>query len=194
MNTKRFTIGIDPDVTVLSMCILDSENRPWVISCNTSRKTNKMDSTHRVLYAINQIQEMAREVFTVQDKIGLGLWDAYIEDQYISRHSRANPQDLILLSKIAGAWAMAMVYHNVDIHLVAPVTWKGNCPKSIKQCRVLKGLGIEYEMMGKKDVYPVPLERRAIVPNMFDVPNKGDFKDINDSIGLAAYGRNKWTR
>ena len=189
MKPKKFTIGIDPDLTVLSMAIIDDKDTLHVVSRNNTSKTKNLSLEYKVHAAVWEIRDLVDEVFTVFRKVG--LWDVYIEDQYIARHSKAKPQDIVLLSKIAGAWAMAMANHSIDFHLVLPATWKGNCPKRIQQVRTMRKMEIEYGLMGKSDPYPVPLDRAGLVPAPFKVPNKGDFKDINDSIGLAVYGRSR---
>lgn len=187
MKPKRFSIGIDPDLTVLSMVLLDHDDKLPMVLCskNPTSKNEKLTSSQRVALAALEIRDLIDNAFTTYDKIG--LWDAYIEDQYWGRHSRAKPQDIIVLSKIAGIWLGLLTAKNIDCHLVHPDKTR----KDIRQCRALAKLKIDFTMRGGVQPYPVPEDIGALVPPHFMVPNKGDFKDINDSIFYALWGKER---
>jgi len=189
MKPKRFSLGIDPDLTVLSMVLIDHDDpRPKVLcSKNPTSKNERLTPAQRVALAALEIRDLVDNAFTHYRKVG--LWDAFIEDQYVSRHSNANPNDLLALSKIAGIWLGVLTTKNIDCHLILPARWKGNCPKGIAQSRTLVKLKIDFTMIGGREPYPVPEDIPSLVPPHFLIPNKGDFKDINDSMGLAVWGK-----
>ena len=191
MTPKRFSLGIDPDLTVLSLVVFDHDDKLPMVFCskNPNSKNEKLSTQQRVALAALEIRDLVDGAFTTMDKIG--LWDAYIEDQYIGRHSPANPQDLLTLSQVAGIWLGLLTARNIDCHLVYPTQWKGTTPKHINQSRTSVKLQIDFTMRGGKSQYPVPCDIGALIPPNFKVPNPGDFKDINDSIGLAVWGKER---
>lgn len=107
--------------------------------------------------------------------------------RYTGKTSYANPQDVCNLALISGA-AIAC---SVADHRYCPLPreWKGTVRKDIKQQRILKSLGIKYEMKGGKKPYPVPLE-----PEKYSVGkvNQSDWADLVDAIGLAVWGIQKF--
>lgn len=109
------------------------------------------------------------------------------EVAYTGKTNKANPRDLMNLSLVAGA---VTAIADTDLVLCpSPHEWKGSVPKHVHQCRVLTKAGIKYAMRGGKKIesqYPVPLQ-----PERFQLSksiNLGDWKDINDAIGLGLWG------
>jgi hypothetical protein len=124
--------------------------------------------------------------------IGDGVTAAAVESQnvsYTGKSNAARPQDQIYLAQVAGQLQMCMATDHTFVPL--PAEWKGSMKgKWIHQRRLMKRLGWHFEKMGGQDPYPVPLDYKELCP----ASNKGDWKDINDSVGLALYAYDRWVR
>jgi len=122
--------------------------------------------------------------------IGDGVTAAAVESQnvsYTGKSNAARAQDMIYLAQVAGQLQMCMDTDSLFVPI--PAEWKGSMKgKWIHQRRLMKRLGWYFEKMGGQDPYPVPLSYKELCP----ASNKGDWKDINDSIGLALYAYDTW--
>lgn len=112
------------------------------------------------------------------------------DSSYTGKTNTALTRDLLYLSLVAGA-AIAGGMQETIYH-PTPHAWKGSVPKHIHQARTLTKAGIKYEIRGGKKPYPVPLQfdRFCLADNI----NAGDWQDINDAIGLALWGLDKFIR
>lgn len=171
-------LGVDPDVHKCAFALLDSEGGLKV------QVVRQEDLKGRDA-AIALIQQpLFRGV------IESGLPDILVVEgqdvRYTGKTSFANPQDVCNLALITGA-VLALSFARKK-YSPLPREWKGNVSKEIKQRRILDSLGIDYEMRGGKDPYPVPVffEQYCI-----GKVNASDWKDLNDAVGLAAWGLGK---
>lgn len=106
--------------------------------------------------------------------------------RYTGRTSFANPQDVANLGLITGA--VITLSKASAVYSPLPREWKGTVPKGVKQCRILDALGIEYEMRGGQDPYPVPVDFEQYCIGKV---NASDWRDLTDAVGLAAWGLQK---
>lgn len=115
------------------------------------------------------------------------------EIAYTGKNNKANPRDLLTLGMTTGA---VLAVADADLVLSpTPHEWKGSVPKHIHQCRVLTKAGIKYEMKGGKkpeSQYPVPLQPYRFYQEDSGKINPGDWKEINDAIGLGLWGIEKY--
>lgn len=109
---------------------------------------------------------------------------------YTGRTNTAKTSDLMGLSLVAGA--VISQSESETVYHPTPHAWKGSVPKHINQTRTLSRLGIKYTMKGGKEPYPVPLQHERFC--LEDNINPGDWKDINDALGMALWGLEKYLR
>ena len=199
MNTPRLYgeyplfAGCDPDLHTLSIAYLrGGSGVPWVESILLF-KTKGSRKEQAVLDMLGELEEVS----PVHAYGSPHLLTAYaVESQdtsYTGRKNAAQVSDIVTLSQVAGGVSLwlreAAAVRSLGI-LVKPSAWKGSVPKGVHQCRTLRKLGIEYTMMGGLSPYPVPRGLDDLVSGA--KLNKSDWKDINDSIGLALYAWEKW--
>ena len=171
-------LGIDPDVHKSAFAYLSVEGALLV------QVVRQKDGKGReaALALIQQAAFKEAVEFIQPDIIVVEGQDV----RYTGKTSFANPQDVCNLALITGA-ALALSYAPKK-YSPLPREWKGNVPKGIKQCRILDALGIKYEMKGGKDPYPVPVDFEQYCIGKV---NASDWKDLNDAVGLAAWGLGK---
>ena len=113
------------------------------------------------------------------------------DSRYTGKTNAALTRDLLSLALVAGA-VVGQAWTVEDIYSPLPHAWKGSTPKKINQCRTLNRLGVKYTMKGGQDPYPVPMQHKRFC--LSDNINPGDWKDINDALGLALFGLDKYLR
>lgn len=184
------SVGIDPDVH----------------GCAFAYITEAADGSRNLKVKVIRQKEFTRRDAAIaiiqQDKFGMAVHcpdsEAYFPEiltvegqdvRYTGRTSRANPQDVLNLALIAGAAIGESVAD--AIYCPLPGEWKGSVRKDIKQKRILQALGIKYEMKGGKEPYPVPVNFQQYCDGKV---NAGDWKDLNDAVGLALWGLEKFKK
>jgi len=168
-------LGIDPDVHGCAFAYLTDEGDLKVLVV----RQKELKSRDAALALLQQPAfKNAVELFQPDILVAEGQ-----DVRYTGKTSFANPQDVCNLALISGA-ALA-VSHAPKKYCPLPREWKGTVPKGIKQCRILSALGIEYVMRGGKDPYPVPVDFEQYCIGKV---NASDWKDLNDAVGLAAWG------
>lgn len=181
------SVGMDPDVH----------------GCAFAYITEQLDGTLDLKVAVVRQKAGTRRdaalALIKQDAFGCAVHcpeeDAYFpeiltvegQDVRYTGKTNANPQDVLNLALISGAAIGESVAD--AIYCPLPREWKGTVKKVIKQKRILSGLGIEYEMRGGKDPYPVPVNFKQ-----YGNVNAGDWKDLTDAVGLAVWGLEKFKK
>ena len=178
-------VGIDPDLHTLSVAVLDGDELTVHMVKHNGLKDE--EAVVAILRELKHCYYLSHGIYDMSYVLA-------VESQnvtYTGKKNAAKPQDQIHLAQVAGGVAA----HFADArrtYLVKPQAWKGSVPKKIHQRRTLRKLGIEFEMMGGASPYPVPLNYERFVAS--GKANKGDWKDINDSVGLAIYARDRYNR
>jgi hypothetical protein len=190
MNDPTYFLGCDPDLHTLSVAVIKDDGGLPVLDriLIVKQKGSKGDAA-----VLDMVAAMQRMPFAY-DLAGESVVAVESQDvSYTGRTNAARVSDLVNLAHIAGAVCQKFqVLAPRAMLLPKPQAWKGNVPKDIHQCRVLKRLGIAFHMKGGQDPYPVPTDTRLLAAG--DKINDGDWKDINDSIGLALYARDWWKK
>ena len=190
IKEPTYFIGSDPDLHTLSVAVLrDADGLPVLDRILlVKQKGSKGDAA--VLDMVNAMQRMP----FAYDLAGESVVAVESQDvSYTGRTNAARVSDLVNLAHIAGAVCQKFsVLAPRAVLLPKPQAWKGSVPKGIHQCRVLKRLRIEHLMRGGQDPYPMPVGLSGLVVG--DKHNDGDWKDINDSIGLALYAWDWWRK
>jgi len=179
--------GIDPDIHVLSMAMVD-ENRELL-----GVHVTKASGFKGLAAAAHMIRQFRKDivdyVYPADTLVALAVEGQDVG--YTGRTNAANPQDLIPLAAVAGG-ALAAVYAR-RTYFVKPNMWKGSVPKKIHQRRTLSKVGLlDYKIMGGASPYPVPNNYKHLI--LSGKVNDSDWKDINDSIGLALYARERYMK
>ena len=168
-------LGIDPDVHKCAFAWLSDRGELFVQVI----RQKELKARDAALALVQQAAFKEMIIHTQHDILVAEGQDV----RYTGKTSFANPQDVCNLALITGA-ALALSYAPKK-YSPLPREWKGNVPKGIKQCRILSALGIEYEMRGGKDPYPVPVDFEQYCIGKV---NASDWKDLTDAVGLAVWG------
>ena len=181
-------VGVDPDLHTLSVAELNEDGSLKGVHVVKATGLKGLPA------AVAIIRELQKKAFMLKTTgTTAGDFVLAVEGQdvgYTGRTNMANPQDLIPLAAVAGGVVATLRAHRT--YLIKPSQWKGSVPKKIHQRRILSKLGIEYRMMGGNSPYPVPVDFERFV--LSGKANAGDWKDINDSVGLAVYARNRYKK
>ena len=169
------SLGIDPDVHKCAFAYLNDKGALLVQVV----RQKELKGREAAIALIRQqafreaVEFMQPDILVVEGQ----------DVRYTGKTSYANPQDVCNLALITGA-ALALSCAPKK-YSPLPREWKGTVPKGVKQCRILDSLGIDYELAGGKDPYPVPVDfERYCIGKV----NASDWKDLTDAVGLAAWG------
>jgi hypothetical protein len=191
IKEPTYFLGSDPDLRTLSVAVLKNVAGLPVLDriLLVKQKGSKGDAA--VLDMINAMQRMLVNYLWMNGQVVMAVESQDVS--YTGCTNAARVSDLVNLAHIAGAVCQKFsVLAPRAMLLPKPQAWKGNVPKGIHQCRVLKRLGVAFTMKGGQEPYPVPVDLRSVVSG--DKLNDGDWKDINDSIGLALYAWDWWKK
>lgn len=176
-------IGIDPDLSCLTVALVDESGLLVCIEAFKSKKTG-MD-------AISDICPRVCEAVNVMPN---DVASCAIESQEIVYTAKAgrNPRSLLTLAHMSGVLHCACNIAFPLAHVLCPVPsrWKGQVPKGIHQARILGKLGIQYIKMGGKEPYCVPDLGGLPVNNL----NRSDWKHGMDSWGLAIWAKDQYKK
>jgi len=177
---------VDPDLHTLSVAVLDDDGVLEGVYVAKHTGYKGCAAVVCILRELQRIYYLSNGVYDTPFVLAVESQDS----SYTGRTNLARVQDLVTLGHVSGG----VVAHlrATRTYLVKPQRWKGSVPKGIHQKRVLRRLGIEYTMKGGKSPYPVPVDFKRY--DKTGNVNAGDWKDIVDSVGLAAYGRERWLR
>lgn len=169
-------LGLDPDCEYISMSIGSSTDILAIYS--EKIKSRKGD-------LVPMIKALSHHIPLFVESLRLDpLWPMriVIEGQHIYQGSKVQPNDLIKLSKVAGAAAgiCALHFPNTKIIIPEPKDWKGSVPKAVHQARLYHKLGWGYK---KCRDYAYPLH-----PTIGQELKQGEWKHMGDSIGLQMWG------
>lgn len=177
----KTSLGIDPDVHKCAFAYLTGDGGLYGLQVQVIRQDDLKGREAAIALVQQQAFKEAVELFQ-PDILTVEGQDV----RYTGKTSYANPQDVANLSLISGA-ALALSYAPKK-YCPLPREWKGTVPKGIKQCRILDSLGIQYEMRGGKDPYPVPVDFEQYCIGKV---NASDWQDLTDAVGLAIWGMEK---
>jgi len=175
-------LGLDPDSEYLSMSVGSSTDVLAIYSQKI--KGNKRGGIESMLKALcHHIPAFVKSLHLEP------IWPMriIIEGQRIYPGSKARPNDMIKLSKIAGAAAgvFAMYLPDTKILIPEPREWKGSVPKAVHQARTYTKLGWGYTKC--KD-YSYPQH-----PTVGQGLTQSEWKHMGDSIGLHMWGASNIT-
>lgn len=179
------TLGIDPDLHRLALAWVQDGR---LIDAHVLRVPAKVKGENAVVATSQQLSLLS----LTGGNAGRLLYPKRIavESQRLTarpgrRHAR--PDDVVRLAQVAGValqWAQVR-WPGVEVHLVQPASWKGQVEKGASQARILRSLGLGFEIRGSRTArYAVPenppreLSRRLTAT---------DWKHAVDAAGLAAW-------
>ena len=178
-------VGVDPDLHNLSFAVLDGDElKVYVVKHSGSK------GLPAVVDILRELRKCRYLYASLTDKPYVLAVESQ-DSSYTGRTNAARVQDLVTLGHISGG-VVAHLSEAQRTYLIKPQAWKGSVPKGIHQKRILRRLGIEFVMRGGKYPYPAPRQFRQYAG--YGKVNAGDWKDINDSVGLALYARDQWEK
>ena len=192
-------IGVDPDTTKLTAVIID-ESLTIERVCMV-RAPKGVKGREAVVWIMAEGMIALKEC--MRGFLHLNVHALAVEGQqvYASGSTGAKPQDIVQLASVAGGvYSMLYgVFFPRQAYFPLPREWKGSIQKGTHQARLLKRLELPYRVMGGKgSEYPVPvdafLERIQPLYRGTHKMNPGDWKDINDSLGLAVWARDMYNK
>jgi len=180
--------GADPDLHVLSLAEVDEHGIVRGVY---------VDRVPKALKGLEALEAASRAWSRLFSLVGYSGDEARcaveMPDCSYTHRTGARVSDVGNLSAMSGIVLQASRAWVDDAVLVHPAKWKGQVPKHIHQVRTLTKAGVAYQMRGgasPESQYPVPTGYGQFVKT--GKVNEGDWKDINDSIGLAIYARDLW--
>jgi len=195
---KKIYIGVDPDLRVLNAAIIDDDKKLHAVFVRRNKTGPGPIAVCNAARMACRLIEDVIAFLVATPELGQHEIHLVVEDQnlqYTGKTNRATLGKLTQLCQVTGCLMGAFSNMTHEIHLVQPINWKGNVPKGIHHLRIYKDLGLECTPAGAVNDptqgYCVPNCLPEIVTWSHDKVNPGDFKDISDSIGLAAYGIKK---
>lgn len=190
---KKLYIGIDPDLRLLNAALVTDQKKALAVFARRNKDTGSPVAGSARM-ACRLVEDVIAYLVANPDDLDAHEIHLVIESQnmeYTGRTNNATKDKMVSLCQTTGCLMGAFSNLSTTIHLVQPINWKGNVPKSIHHQRIYKDAGLTYIMAGGKEQYAVPAVLSPLTDWSHDKINPGDFKDISDSIGLALYGVGK---
>jgi hypothetical protein len=182
-------LGADPDLHTLSIAACNDKDH--VVDVIVIKNDKELKGRPAAVEMISRMVTFAYQLPSFSDHTRIAAMAVESQEISYTAQSGANPGDLLTIAPISGALVFLGHCCGVgEVYLPAPQKWKGSVRKVIHQARVFQKLGWEYET---KSGYccPVSWEDKdmrfceCVNGNL----NKGDWKHITDSIGLAMYAK-----
>ena len=179
-------IGHDPDVGSPATAWFDQGPDPvqWRVSVN---KATSLEEACRVAHL------QANLVIAAWEHRGKPEALAAVESQQIyGRMQAEDPNDLLKIAKVAGAFLGPLMAAGIPAFFALPSDWKDSVKKHIHQARILDREGVPHKQMGGGRPYTVPTE----IPKGWScaVPMWSDWKHAVDALGLARHAENEHRR
>lgn len=193
---KTTYIGIDPDLRLLNAAMInDYTNQTFVFA----RKNKKGGVVEAARCACRLVEDVIACItgeadFACTDRIVTIVEDQSMQHTRLARQKgrNINYESIKTLAQVSGCLMGAFSNLSMQMVLVPPVTWKGNVPKNVAHKRYYTHLQIKSGPEKRvKNLYPAEEYKSQIEVWSEEKINPGDYADINDSLGLALYGRKK---
>jgi len=183
-----FVLGIDPDLHNTAAAIVGTSGVYDVKVFSIEKKYKGERAVAEI--TIQLVNDLSQWLWKITHSITISA--VVVEGQKIYSYTKADHTAIIHLAQVAGV-ALGAAYGGVrspstKLYLPAPSDWKGSVPKHIHQARVLKKMGIPFEVTNGKEPYCVPVSAPAL-----HVGRKSNWKHAVDAIGLAVWGVEKET-
>jgi hypothetical protein len=173
-------LGVDPDLHATAIASLEDHPSPefktdagalclWVLT--TPSKLTGYDAARAMVLALTQWEEGTHYSMI-----------AAVEAQYFAPHSKSRPNDIAILSFVAGG-ACARLAQDCEVLTPLPVQWKGNTPKPVHHHRIAERLG--WSMTTEKG-YGIPQGAPGLL-----LDNPAHWKHAMDAIGLALWAKDQ---
>jgi Holliday junction resolvasome RuvABC endonuclease subunit len=172
-------LGIDPDLHHAGVALVDNGKTIVAVRCPCVSANFRGSES---------VVQMSGAMFLVLEELfqSYGQPDVcVVESQESYLGSNVRPQDLIHLGQAAGA-AVGIVracWGKTRIEVPKPKVWKGTIPKDMHQKRILRSVGIPFEIGTK----PTKILRLPEIDGFAGI-KKSNLIHVVDAIGLACWG------
>ncbi len=195
-------VGADPDLHNISYAIF-CNGVLYILIYKIPVKVKGLECVHTFLDVACKHAEALRDVCEDITTVGLEDRSALIESQdvrYAGKTNNARPQDLIKLATMGGAMIGVCSALDVPARYIMPAAWKGTIRKAVHQARICTKMGWKYEVSGKDKDIVVPIDAADYDCTLITskevkenhVINKGEWKHVLDSIGLALFAAEQY--
>jgi len=187
MSTRKYTIGIDPDLHDLSIGVWNHDGPVTAYVVHLKRETGlgREEAVDRM------VREFRSRVYQLHEEHE----DAEVivmEGQSLRRRGAAQhkrPDDIVRLAQVAAQCLgmLRIVFDSLatSFEFPDPETWKGSVAKHAMQARLYKSLGWGYTIVGTgSNRYARPVNP----PASFNHISKGQWKHVGDALLLAKWG------
>lgn len=197
-NKDNIYIGIDPDIRILNASVFTESGGVKIFA----RKNLKPKGDEAVISAARSINKLVYDVInyvvSISDVPGRKVITT-IENQSMMHTKRMRDKGFKIsydsIRKLAQVTGCFMgVFSNMTDTMFLPIAleWKGTIPKDVSHYRIYQKLNIEEDTESKiANIHPNLEDIKKMSDWSEDKINPGDFKDINDSLGLALYSLKK---
>lgn len=189
--------GVDPDLHHIPIAFIPEKEGDGPIVIVQINSDPKKKGTAAVLDVAKILGEQGTDT---AKSMGLDVLSVAVENQSMKQAEKtgARKEDILKLGQVAGMMVMALTSITENMYFPSPQQWKGSVPKPIHQARICTRMGWDFK---KAAGYQVPqglirgddyffacIDHKSGKVIEKD-PNKGDWKHILDSIGLALYAK-----
>lgn len=193
MSTRKYTIGIDPDLHDLSIGVWDHDGPVTAYVVHLKRETGleREEAVDRMVREFQRFIEMGLHLPDLEDRHAEPEV-IVMEGQSLKRRGKAQhrrPDDIVRLAQVAAQCLgmLRIVFDSLATSFAFPdpERWKGSVAKHAMQARLYKALGWGYTIIGTGDnKYARPVNP----PASFNHISKGQWKHVGDALLLAKWG------
>ena len=194
--TSKIFIGIDPDVRLLNVALIDQDKKPLAVFIRRNPLKDGVGdqaianaaplACQLVMDVIGYIIDgVPNPASDIQVNIAVESQSMVHTQKMRQQGKSINYESIKECAQISGI--MLGVFSNLStvLTLIQPSIWKKGQKKHIHHPRIYRKLGLVPVTDIVKNIFPLIIPE--LIQYSHDKINPGDFMDINDSLGLALW-------
>lgn len=193
--------GLDPDLHTSAFAVIDETCT--LVHLDITKLNNNFKAERAVVNQNSLIFDLlatAGKTLPVSENgsftVAIACWAVESQSVTYTGRSGKNPQDMIPVAQVAGAWCCVLAgWADTPVKrqlFPKPQAWKGSVPKQIHQARICKEMGWEYQKRGSRTnggyclpVLPPDSKWHAFT----EAHGVTGWKHAMDAIGLALFAK-----
>lgn len=187
MSTRKYTIGIDPDLHDLSIGVWNHDGpvSAYVVHLKREKGLEREEAVDRM---VREFRSRVHSLYEEHEEPEIIVMEGQSLKRSGSKKHR-RPDDIVRLAQVAAQCLgmLRIVYDSLgtSFEFPDPERWKGHVAKHAMQARLYKQLGWGYTIIGTGDnKYARPVNP----PATFNHISKGQWKHVGDALLLAKWG------